>query len=847
MDKKSVWKWGLLGLLIVGSLALVTPVKQKVKLGLDLQGGISFVVAVDRDELARMVREEQSDLSEAELEAEVTRMIEDSQSIVVEVIRNRVDTIGIAEPSIFPRGPERIIVQLPGVSEDKQNEARSSIMSVALLEFRLVHLNSSEWSKELFEKGVAPRGFKIGDAAAGYYVRDYDAVADEDMDREFWANQRTFQQKPRAEFMMMRRQDQVSQAMTYIPYYIETRTQLTGDALKNARLEYGQMNDPRIALEFNSKGAREFAQVTKDYGPRGERNLDREEGRQLAIVLDGTLYSAPVIRTPILDGRAEITGVFSAREATRLVNVLRAGSLPVPVKIMEERQVSPSLGRDSIESGVQAAMYGAIAVVVFMLLYYRMAGIAANVALFLVVLLMPVGMWVSAGFLAILSGSTEAGNVGLPVITMPGIAGLVLTIGMAVDAAVIIFERMREEQEAGKSVQTAVQAGYEKAFSAILDSNVTTLLTAVILFWQGSGPIRGFAVVLCAGILVSMLTALVYMKMFLQGGATLFKLERYNMMKFVSSSNVDFLGKRYLAIGLSLVLIVGSWVMFFQRGDENFNVDFTGGTSLIFRFDDRQPIEVVRDALTGAGFENAMIQYERDIAIEEGGKHGEMLDIRVSYDQGDEAREFLLSNFSDAGFELVQTESIGPQIGAELKRSGVIAIVLAMVGIVIYLSLRFEFAFAIGAIVAIFHDVLISVGLYTALGYQISLPIVAALLTIVGYSVNDTIIIFDRIREDLKLMKQKTFAEVCNISINQTLSRTILTSFTTLITVSMLLVFGGGAINDFALILVIGIIAGTYSTIFIATPVALLWHREEKPASGGAAVKAAGKPAKAKA
>lgn len=829
MDKKTMWKWGLLGLLIVGSLALVTPVDQKVKLGLDLQGGISFVVAVDRPELARMVREENRDMEDAALEREVDRMIESSQDIVVEVIRNRVDTIGIAEPSIFPRGPERIIVQLPGVSEEKQNEARSSIMSVALLEFRLVHQSSQEWTRELFENNLAPRGFKIGDAGAGFYVRDYDAVADEEMDRDFWTNLRTFQQKPRAEFMLMRRQDNVSQAITYTPYYIETRTQLTGEALKNARLEYGQMNDPRIALEFNSRGASEFAQVTKDYGPRGERNLDSEEGRQLAIVLDGTLYSAPVIRTPILDGRAEITGVFSAREATRLVNVLRAGSLPVPVRIMEERQVSPTLGRDSIESGVQAALYGAAAVVVFMLVYYQVAGIAANLALFLVVLLLPVGMWVSAGFLAIFSGATEAGNVGLPVITMPGIAGLVLTIGMAVDAAVIIFERMREEQEAGKSISASIQAGYEKAFSAILDSNVTTLLTAVILFVNGSGPIRGFAVVLCAGILVSMLTALVYMKLFLQGGAALFKLEKYRMMKFVSSSKFDFLGKRYIAIALSTILIAGSWVMFFQRGDANFNVDFTGGTSLIYRFEDRQPIEVVRAALDEAGFANAMIQYERDIAIEEGGKHGELLDIRVGYDQGDAAREFLREHFADAGFELVQTESIGPQIGAELKRSGIIAIVMAMIGIVIYLSLRFEFAFAIGAIVAVFHDVLIAVGLYTLFGYQISLPIVAALLTIVGYSVNDTIIIFDRIREDLKLMKHTSYKDVCNISINQTLSRTILTSATTLITVSMLLVFGGGAINDFALVLVIGIVAGTYSTIFIATPVALLWHREDKP------------------
>ncbi|HMP72425.1 MAG TPA: protein translocase subunit SecD [Kiritimatiellia bacterium] len=830
MEKNVLWKWLLLFLMAVGSLALVTPVSEKVKLGLDLQGGISFVVAVDREDLTRMLREERRDSTPEEIEREINERIRNSQDVVVEVIRNRVDGIGIAEPSIFPRGDERVVIQLPGVDEAKQKEARDSIMSVALLEFRLVHQSSDEWVSELFAQGLAPRGFRISDAGRQLYVRDPAAVPDAAMDRAFWADMRRFAPKPRSEFMLMRRQDPVTRAVTYSPAYIETRTQLTGDALRSARVEYGTFNEPRITLEFNARGARDFAQVTRDYSPRGQRNLDNDEGRQLGIVLDGTLYSAPVLRTPILDGRAEITGAFSATEAQRLVNVLRAGSLPIPVEIIEERQVSPTLGRDSIQSGVQAAMYGAALVVLFMLVYYRVAGLVANLSLFMVMFLLPVGMYVAAGFLAIIAGGTEAGTVGLPVITMPGIAGIVLTIGMAVDAAVIIFERMREEQEAGKSVTTSIQAGYEKAFSAILDSNVTTVLTAVILFWQGSGPIRGFAVTLCAGIIISMLIALVYMRVFLNASVKLFKLEKFNMMKIVRATSFDFLGKRKMALALSAVIIAGSSVVFFQKGNANFNVDFTGGTSLIFRFADRPSTEDVRNALTGQGFVSPMIQFERDIALT-GGELRELLDVRVSYEEGDSAREFMLSHFAANGLELVQTESIGPQVGEELKRSGMWAIVFAMLGIVLYLSLRFEFAFAVGAIAAVFHDVLIAIGIYCLLGKQISLPIVAALLTIVGYSVNDTIVVFDRIRENRALFKNRRFMDICNMTINQTLSRTILTSVTTLLTVTMLLWFGGGAINDFALLLFIGIIAGTYSTIFIATPVAAMWHRDEDHAA----------------
>jgi preprotein translocase SecF subunit len=269
---------------------------------------------------------------------------------------------------------------------------------------------------------------------------------------------------------------------------------------------------------------------------------------------------------------------------------------------------------------------------------------------------------------------------------------------------------------------------------------------------------------------------------------------------------------------------------FFQKGAKNFGVDFTGGTVLVFRYDETQPIDVVRGALEQGGIQSPQLQYQKDIALAQIGEHSELLEVKVSYDQGDAARDLMLAKFADAGFKLVQTESIGPQVGKELARSGTIAMIAALIGIIIYITIRFEFAFAVGAIVATLHDVILTVGIYCLLGKQFSLPIIAALLTIVGYSVNDTIVVFDRIREDLKLVRGKSYVEICNLSINQTLSRTILTSLTTLLTVGTLLVFGGGAMNDFALTMFIGIVVGTLSTIYVATPVMLLWHKEKDAA-----------------
>jgi SecD/SecF fusion protein len=829
MNKNAMWKWLALIAITAWSLALVTPFKEKVKLGLDLKGGTSFTVQVDRDEVRKLVLEKDEALEGTALESAVTDEIRKTQGVALEVIRSRVDGLGIAEPEIYPLLADRIVIRLPGVDVEKRTEAKASILSVAFLEFRLVHTDSDEWVNELFNAGLAPNGFRISSARNGpFFVRDRDAVSDEEMDRVFWDELKRFGAKRSAELMLMK-EALPDGSTVYQPLYVEIRKQLTGSALKDAKVDYDQYTRPYISLSFNRSGGERFGKVTAAYAPRGDNNLNSDTGRRLAIILDGKLYSAPVIQEAIYSGNAQISGSFTVDEAQRLVNVLRAGALPAPVTIVEERTVDPSLGKDSIQSGVRATLYGGAAVVTFMILYYLLAGVIADISLLLVMVLLPFGMWFTSGFLGLFSAGAGA-QAGLPVLTLPGIAGIVLTIGMAVDANVLIFERMREELATGKSVLSSITAGYSKAFSTILDANVTTLLTAVILFWQGSGAIRGFAVTLSAGILVSMLMVLVFTRLFLETLAEKAGLKSLKMFAIIrGNTKIDFIGKRTMAAILSLTLIAGTWFFFIQKGQDNFGVDFTGGTAIRFRFDDKQPTEAVRTVLDEAGIKDAAIQYHRELAAAGASAVPETLEVKVRYEDGAVALDAVKSAFAAQGYTDISNDTVGPQIGEELKKKGITALALALLGIIIYISVRFEFAFAVGAIVALLHDVLITIGIYCLFGRQLSLPIVAALLTIVGYSVNDTIVVFDRIREDIKLLHGKaSYREIANLSINQTLSRTVLTSLTTLLTVVMLLFFGGGAINDFALALFIGIIVGTYSSIFVATPVVLLWHKEKK-------------------
>ena len=421
----------------------------------------------------------------------------------------------------------------------------------------------------------------------------------------------------------------------------------------------------------------------------------------------------------------------------------------------------------------------------------------------------------------------------LPVLTLPGIAGIALSIGMAVDSNVLIFERMREELRTGKGLLATITAGFQRAFTVIFDANVTTIITGVILFLLGSGPVRGYALTLIAGLLVNLYTAVVVSRMcFNAVAARTANMSLLKMFSAIKASKIDFIRPWKLALAGSLVVIVVSWAVLIGhvRRDPGtvFGVDFTGGSALTLSFERKQDVEPLRAALGAAGVKVAGLQYQKEMESAH-----EVLQIKVgTMEEGRKVAEILPEKFPAAGFKVLQQNDVGPQVGADLKRRAVWALSLALVALIVYIGLRFQIGFGVGAVVALLHDVLVTAGLCHLLGMQMTMTVVAALMTIIGYSVNDTIVIFDRIRENLRLVRGKSFVDICNQSLNETISRTLLTSLLTLLAVLCLVLLGGGAIRDFAVAMLIGIVTGTYSSVYIATPLVLMWYRFRTPELG---------------
>jgi SecD/SecF fusion protein len=464
-------------------------------------------------------------------------------------------------------------------------------------------------------------------------------------------------------------------------------------------------------------------------------------------------------------------------------------------------------------------LIGLLGVAIFMIVYYRLAGIIANVALLLNVLLI-------MSVLACL-GAT---------LTMPGIAGIILTIGMAVDANVLIFERIREELRKGKTIRAAIETGYSRAFLTIIDANVTTLIAALVLFQFGTGPVKGFAVTLSIGLFASVFTAVVVTRLVFDLLTKKRTFRTLTMMSLVRDTAFKFIAIRRYAYAASITAIVLGMVFLVVRGKETFGIDFVPGNIVQISFSGDVTTGQVREALSASGIGNAMIQSvegTRDILIRSieaanGGAQsesdgGQAADTRIV--------EALRSDASLPPFTVEKEEFVGPAVGKRLAKDAVWAMSIAVIGVIIYISFRFEFKFALAAVIADFHDVVVTVGAFALPFFvrrEISLPVVAALLTILGYSLNDTIVIFDRIRENLRLLRGKNYADIIDISINQTLSRTFLTALTTLITVVSLYVLGGAVIRDFAFAMLVGVIVGTYSTVFVASPLLVAWHRRKR-------------------
>jgi SecD/SecF fusion protein len=712
----------------------------KIKLGLDIRGGTEFLVALDTDKLS----------------AGIDKAGAVSQAI--EVLRKRVDKFGVAEPVLQPAGENRILIQIPGLTEADKENAKINLKKTAFLEFRMVHPDSDR------------------QLADGLLVPGYEKLAEKRVERDEKAG--TTQER-----------------LIYL--LVEKQARLKGSEVKRAYVSLNSVNgSPEINFELNDGGAKIFAELTRT-------NIDK----RLAIVIDGEVASAPFIRGEIPGGRGQITGNYDIREATLLANVLE-NPLQAPIIFLSERGVDPSLGIDAVKSGILASIIGTIAVSLFMLVYYRVAGLVANIALLANIVIL-LGVMCSVG----------------TTLTLPGIAGIVLTVGMAVDANVLIYERIREELAAGKSLRGAIAAGYDKAFSTIFDSHVTTLISSIILIYMGTGTIKGFGVALTIGVAASLFTALVVTRLIFDFMLSRDWLKTVSMLHIIKSVNLDFMKLAKPAFALSwAIIIVGVAYGVFVRGHRVLGVDFVGGDNLTMKFVEKVPSDQVRKALTQAGVVEPTIQYQKEIAT-----GTQTLSIRTSIDEGEKAQGILQKSFPNAKFERLGLDKVGPTIGKEIQNMAYQAMLWSLLGILVYVAFRYEFSFAVGAVVAILHDVLMTIGCYCLSGREFNAPTVAALLTIIGFSINDTVVIFDRIREDLKLGVRGTFKELINKALNQTLSRTIITSGTVLLATLSLYIFGGGAVNDFAFTFLVGIITGTYSSIYIASALVLWWHKGERP------------------
>ena len=726
----------------------------KLKLGLDLQGGTSFLVGVDfAKALTTLTNAAGTNAASADVSEKNQRIL----SQAIEVLRKRVDKFGVAEPIIQPQGDNRILIQLPGLSEADKELAKTQIQKAAYLEFRIVHPESDD----LIQQGVSEPGYefkpnphraKNGQEVAGYLVK----------------------RKP--------------------------EHGLTGKYVKFAMAIRNQINNaPEIELTFDSKGAELFAQVTQE-----------NVGHQLAIVLDGEIYSAPNINEAILGGSARISGSFTPEQAQQLASILE-NPLEVPVSIIAASEVDPSLGKDSIASGFKAALYGVIAVAGFMLVYYMFAGLVADVALILNIIIL-LGVMCSVG----------------TTLTLPGIAGVVLTIGMAVDANVLIFERIREEFASGKSLRGALNAGYSKAFGTIFDSHVTTLISSVILIFMGTGPVKGFGVTLTIGVAASLFTALVVTRLIFDFLLARNWLKSLPMLHIIRNMKLDFMKLAKPAFAISwTIIIIGISYGVFVRGHGMFGVDFAGGDQQTYTFVQKIDPDKLRAAISDLKIGDSTIAYQKEVSTQ-----SEKLRITTAFNTADKVTAALKAKFPEAKLDRPGVDQVGPIVGREIAQAAIVASLLSLFGILVYVAFRYEFSFAVGAVIAILHDVLMTIGCYCLSGREFNATMVAAVLTIIGFSINDTIVIFDRIREDLKLGVRGSFRDIINQALNQTLSRTIITSGTVFLATMSLYLFGGGVINDFAFTFLVGIITGTYSSIYIASALVLWWHKGERPKTG---------------
>jgi SecD/SecF fusion protein len=599
-----------------------------------------------------------------------------------------------------------------------------------------------------------------------------------------------------------------------------TPAPLTGEVVSDARMDYDQTGRPEVSMSMNPSGSKKWQRMTA-------ANI----GKQVAVVLDDVVYSDPVVQSEISGGNTQISGSFSIEEAQDLAQVLKAGKLPAPTRIVEEAVVGPSLGKEAINQGLYSSLAGLLIIMVFMTVYYGRAGLVADAALLF-------NMFLILGVLAQFQTA----------LTLPGIAGLILVIASSVDANVLIFERIREELDHGHSLHDAVNAGYSRAFSAIFDSNVTTMLIAIILGFFGTGPVQSFAVTLGIGVLTSFLSAVFVSRLIIEALIKGKTTSSISFSTFLSRNlfknvNFDIVGKRKIAYAASTVIIVVGFVLMYLQGGPNLGVDFQGGRSYVVDFNKAVVSSDIADAIRpvfgGAGLE--VKQYGQP----------NRLRITTSYLSEDETqvadKKVLatlnqgLNKFAADAPVIKSTSKVGATIADDIKRTSVLSLALTLLGIFVYVLFRFEkWQYSMAAVIALFHDALLVIASYPiarafGLNYEMDQIFVAAVLSIIGFSMNDTVVIYDRVREYLRENPKLTFAQVVNPALNSTFSRTMITFTTVFLVVVILYIFGGETLRSFSFAMIVGIIFGTYSSLFIATPIILDTYGKKEEAERRAA------------
>jgi SecD/SecF fusion protein len=685
------------------------------KLGLDLQGGLRVV-----------------------LQSDVADPLPEDLETARNIIENRVNEFGVAEPLIQTSGGDRILVELPGLTSADQDRALDLIGQQAVLEFRLVRTSAQ------------------GKLAQELLPTDLEDIA------------------------------------------------FTGEIIRTARADFERVGTatlgPAVFFEVRPEDARAFGDFTGG-----------NVGRRMAIVLDGQVQTAPTLNSRISDS-GQITGIASLEEAADTALVLRSGSLPIALQVEQISAIGPTLGRDSIAAGTTAAVIGGSAVIVAILLLY--GPLFGGTLVFGLALAMLFIFGVLAGLGAAL--------------TLPGLAGLVLTIGAAVDGNVISFERIREEMRAGKGMRVAMRNGFGHSLSAIIDANVTTLLAAAALYQYTSGPVRGFAITLAIGIVSAVFVNTVAVPWFLDVLSV--RVKRTYMRPGWFTESLKVVRRAPIAFAVSGVLALAAVVLVSVNG-LRLSTDFTGGTSVLLRVPDATSVADVRAALDAPAFDSVPSEGASIVEVIDPSIDGHLISVRVglSADRAD-AETFPRELAQAVGGESLSAEFVGPAVGADLRRGAVLAVLVALGLILVYVAWRFwpNWPVAVAVVVAAAHDVGLTLGVLDAINAEFSIPVLAAMLFVVGYSLNDSIIIADRIRENLGRMRDRNYADLVDLSVSQTIARTLATSGTTLLPVLALLFFGGSVLRDFSITLLVGIGIGTYSSIFVLPPILVAFRTLQK-------------------